>query len=59
VNIESKRYSLRSMRFGGVEIMHKESGACRVVEPGDLPSVNALALMHENAFDQLMIALLT
>jgi hypothetical protein len=54
MDIESKRFQVRSMRFGGIEIMRKSDRYCVVKEPHELPSANAMAMMKERDFDRAM-----
>lgn len=57
MNIETKRFRVKSMDWPSVEILEKATGDCAYVESSRLPSVNALAQMTEAAFDRLMVEL--
>lgn len=54
MNIESKRYKIRSIGAGLVEILHKVSGHSVTRSIADVPSVHRLAMMKEPDFDRAM-----
>jgi len=54
MDIESKRYRVRSIGNGQVEIESKQSGRRHYCPIARLPSLNALSQMHETAFDRIM-----
>lgn len=51
MDIESKRYRVRSAAGGGYWITEKRTGEVYLV--AEMPGANALAMMHETAFDRL------
>lgn len=54
MNIESKRYALRSIGGGLLEARNKETGQSVTLEAGEMPDVGKLAAMHERTFDRLL-----
>lgn len=54
MDIETKRYRVRSIIFGDVQIIDKATNRSTTVPTSSLPSVTALALMSERAFDHLI-----
>jgi len=59
MDIETKAYQLRSTGIAGqVEIRNKTAGRSSYVRAQDLPSAHSLAMMHENAFNQLCAGLM-
>lgn len=56
MNIESKRYSVRAIGGGLVQIYDKASRTSRSVRAAELPGVDALASMTETQFDRTLAA---
>ena len=60
MNIETKRYKIASAGNGipGHTVTDKRGGRSCYVEAGKVPSVNALAMMSESAFDKTAAGLM-
>lgn len=60
MNIETKRFKVASAAGGipGATVTDKRGGRSCYVAAGVLPSVNALALMSESAFDAMAAGLM-
>jgi len=59
MNIETKVFQLRSTGIAGqVEVRNKCTQRSWIVSGDKVPSVHSLALMHENAFNQLCAGLM-
>lgn len=56
MDIESKRWRLRSDGFGGALALCKRTGIQVALERSDLPSESRLALMKESTFDSAIRA---
>lgn len=54
MNIDSKLWSVRSYNDGYAHITQRASGTIRTVARCTLPSINALAMMHELRFNRIM-----
>jgi hypothetical protein len=53
MDIESKLWRVTSYNDAYAHILQKASGVIRTVSRGELPSVDALAAMHERVFDSV------
>ena len=56
MDIESKRYRVRSALGADVEILDKSTGATRYRPRSALPHLGELAAMTESRFDSIMAA---
>lgn len=53
MDIDSKKWRLRSDGFGGIQIECKAAMTVRTVRADTLPSHNQLATMHEREFNRV------
>ncbi|WP_420408677.1 hypothetical protein [Hoeflea sp.] len=53
MDIDSKKWRLRSDGVGGIQIECKAAMTLRTVPADDLPSAESLAAMHEREFNRV------
>lgn len=57
MNIESKRYQIKSTGFGGFTVINKQTNECKHVAAA--PSSSELAAASEKQFDKMMEELIS
>lgn len=53
IDVETKLWRAKEIGHGQLLVTQKASGVSRTVSRGKLPSVEAVAAMHERRFDRL------